>query len=175
MVADRDREIGVLKEITRKTMVGTRLRPKQVADARGRGLSTRRDCAVLSVARSTLGYASRLAVRDAPVVAVAQRPQPLPPAGIDHMWADDFVFDTCANRRTLKCLTVVDKWTRESLEIDVAGGIRSGRVIEMITRLVSLHGAPSYLRSDVRPEFVATKSYRLSRRANYVSALIAAC
>ena len=42
------------------------------------------------------------------------------------MWAYDFVFDTCANGQTLKCLTIVDEWTRECLAIDVAGGIRSG-------------------------------------------------
>lgn len=41
----------------------------------------------------------------------------------------DFVFDTCANGQTLKGLTVVDGWTRECLAIDVAGGIRSGRVL----------------------------------------------
>ena len=57
------------------------------------------------------------------------------------------MFDTCANRQTLKCLTLVDEWTRECLVIDVAGGIRSGRVIEVLARLVSLHGAPRYLRS----------------------------
>ena len=64
------------------------------------------------------------------------------------MWAYDFVFDTCANRQTLKCLTIVDEWTRECLAIDVAGGIRSGRVIEVLAQLVSVHGAPQYLRSD---------------------------
>ena len=36
-------------------------------------LSDRRACAVLSVARSTLGYQSRLAVRDAPALAVIRR------------------------------------------------------------------------------------------------------
>ena len=35
-----------------------------------RGLSSRRACAVLSVARSTLGYQSRLQQRDAPALAV---------------------------------------------------------------------------------------------------------
>jgi hypothetical protein len=47
----------------------------------------------------------------------------------------------------LKCLTVVDEWTRECLAIDVAGSIRSGRVIEILSRLVNVHGAPRYLRS----------------------------
>ena len=51
-------------------MVGARVRRQQVAYARSRGLSDRRTCAVLSVARSTVGYQSRRAVRDAPVLAV---------------------------------------------------------------------------------------------------------
>ena len=42
----------------------------------------------------------------------------------------------------------VDEWTRECLAIDVAGGIRSGRVTEVLAQLVSVHGAPRHLRSD---------------------------
>ena len=53
-------------------MVGARERRHQVAYAQGRGLSGRRACALLSVARSTLGYQSRLALRDAPAL-VAMR------------------------------------------------------------------------------------------------------
>ena len=75
------------------------------------------------------------------------RPRPLPPTAANDVWAYDFVFDTCANGQVLKCLTVVDEWTRECLAIDVAGSIRSGRVIEILSRLVSVHGAPRYLRS----------------------------
>jgi putative transposase len=48
------------------------------------------------------------------------------------------------------------------LAIDVAGGIRSTRVIEVMARLVSIHGAPRYLRSDNGPEFVATAILRLT-------------
>ena len=43
-------------------MVGARGRRQQVAYTRSRGLSARRACAGLSVARSALGYQSRLAV-----------------------------------------------------------------------------------------------------------------
>jgi putative transposase len=189
-------------------MVGARVRRQQVAYARSRGLSGRRACAVLSVARSTLGYVSRLEQRDAPAVIAMRalasqyprygyrkiriflarqgypmsaertyrlwrraglqvpkrrprrrvatgRPRPRPPTGVNHVWAYDFVFDTCADGRALKCLTVVDEFTRECLAIDVAGGIRSGRVIEVLTQLVSVHGVPRYLRSDNGPEFVA--------------------
>jgi hypothetical protein len=37
----------------------------------------------------------------------------------------------------------------------VAGSLRSHRVIEVLTRLISQHGAPHYLRSDNGPEFVS--------------------
>jgi putative transposase len=49
------------------------------------------------------------------------------------VWAYDFVHDTCANGQKLKCLTIVDEWTHESLPIEVAGSIRSRRVIEVLT------------------------------------------
>src|SRR4051795_8149205 len=90
----------------------------------------------------------------------------------NHVWAYDFVFDTCANGHTLKCLTVVDEWTRECLAIDVAGGIRSGRVIEVLTQLVSVHGTPRYLRSDNGPEFVATAILRWLQTAQIETAFI---
>jgi len=87
--------------------------------------------------------------------AATGRPRPTAPEARNHVWAYDFVFDACANGQVLKCLTVVDEWTRECHAIDVAGRIRSARVIEVLTQLISLHGAPRYLRSDNGPEFVS--------------------
>ena len=66
MVADRDLEHRRAQGDHPKKMVGARVRRQQVAYAAGRGLSRRRACALLSVARSTLGYVSRLIARDAP-------------------------------------------------------------------------------------------------------------
>ena len=37
--------------------------------------------------------------------------RPLAPTAMNHVWAYDFVFDTCADGRSLKCLTVVDEFT----------------------------------------------------------------
>ena len=189
-------------------MVSARVRRQQVAYVQTRGLSRRRACALLSVARSTIGYVSRLTAKDAPVVmamrdlagqyprfgyrmvmpflarqqhvmsadrayrlwrqaglqvprrrprrrVATSRPRPLPATDLNHVWAYDFIFDSCANGQTLKCLTVIDEFTRECLAIDVAGSIRSARVIEVLTQLVSVHGAPRYLRSDNGSEFVA--------------------
>lgn len=83
------------------------------------------------------------------------RPRPLPAVGANFIWAYDFVFDSCANGQQLKCLTIIDELTRECLAIDVAGFIRSKRLIEVLTHLVSQHGAPLFLRLDNGPEFVS--------------------
>lgn len=102
----------------------------------------------------------------------ASRPRPLPALGANQVWAYDFVYDACANGQQLKCLTVIDEYTRECLAIDVAGSIRSGRVIELLSKLVSTHGAPSYLRSDNGPEFVSRSVLRWLTQANIDTAHI---
>jgi putative transposase len=83
------------------------------------------------------------------------RPRPNAPTGANQVWSYDFVFDWCANGQQLKCLTISDEWTKEGLAIEVDGSLRSRRVIEVLSRLVSERGAPLYLRSDNGPEFVA--------------------
>jgi putative transposase len=70
LLAERELEIDVMKEVSRKKMVSARVRRKQIAYVRQRGLSLRRACALRQVARLTIGYQSRLAVRDVPVIAV---------------------------------------------------------------------------------------------------------
>jgi putative transposase len=87
-------------------------------------------------------------------------------------WAYDFVFDACANGQQLKCLAVIDEHTRECLAIDVAGSIRSNRVIEVLSKLVSVHGAPKYLRSDYGPEFVSRAILKWLLEANINMAYI---
>lgn len=71
------------------------------------------------------------------------------------VWSYDFLFDACANGQQLKFLTVIDEFTRESLEIDVAGSINLASVIEVLSKLISVRGAPRYLRIDNDPEFVS--------------------
>jgi putative transposase len=206
-------------------MVSALVRRQQIAYVCQRGRSVRRACALLSVARSTVGYQSRLAQRDAPAVAVmhelaaqyprygyrriqvflarrghamstdrahrlwrlhklqvprkrprrrvaASRPRPLPATAAGQVWAYDFLFDACANGQQLKCLTVVDEFTRECLAIDVAGSIRSGRVIEVLSKLVSLHGSPQHLRSDNGPEFVSRAVLKWLTQSNIDTAHI---
>lgn len=84
------------------------------------------------------------------------RPRPHAPAARNSVWCYDFVFDACANGQQLKCLALVDEYPRECPAIDVAGSIRSRRVIDVLSRLINVHGAPRYIRSDNGPEFVST-------------------
>lgn len=88
---------------------------------------------------------------------VTSQPRAHAPSNRNAVWSYDFVYDACANGQIFKCLTVVDEYTRECLAIDVSGSIRSQRVIEVLSRLIALRGAPAYLRSDNGPEFVSTK------------------
>ncbi len=75
----------------------------------------------------------------------------------NEVWTYDFVHDWCANGQRLKMLTVVDEFTRESLTIETRTSIKSGAVVEVLERLTDERGAPTYLRSDNGPEFVAKR------------------
>ena len=93
--------------------------------------------------------------RKRPRKAMAARQRPAAPSATHRVWSYDFMYDACANGQVLKCLTVVDEYTRECLAIDVAGAIRSARVIEVLAKLMRVHGMPHTLRSDNGPEFVS--------------------
>lgn len=73
----------------------------------------------------------------------------------NHVWSYDFLFDQLEDGRQVKILPVVDNYTRECLAIIAGFSITSWDVIQCLQRLVSLHGAPSFMRSDNGPEFIA--------------------
>lgn len=100
------------------------------------------------------------------------RDVPERPVVANQVWSYDFVFDFAANGQQLKCLTVVDEGTSEGLAIDVAGSIRSRRVIEVLSRLVAERGAPKTLRSDNGPEFVSRALLKWIADEGIESALI---
>jgi len=57
--------------------------------------------------------------------------------------------------REMRLLTIVDEFTRESLEIAVARRMPAQAVMAVLAGLFAERGAPTYLRSDNGPEFVA--------------------
>jgi putative transposase len=73
----------------------------------------------------------------------------------NHVWSWDFVFDSTEKGNRIKCLNVIDEYTRENLVIEVSGSIGSKKVISVLKQLISSRGKPAYIRSDNGPEFVA--------------------
>lgn len=79
---------------------------------------------------------------------------PLRAAYPNHVWTYDFMEDAAAGRK-LRLLTIIDEFTRESLEIEVARSLPAPAVINVLSRLFAHRGAPVYVRRDNGPEFVA--------------------
>ena len=73
----------------------------------------------------------------------------------NHVWSYDFLEARTENGGRLRILAVIDEYTRECLAIEVARSLPSQRVIEVLSWLFRVHGAPEHLRSDNGPEFVA--------------------
>ena len=75
----------------------------------------------------------------------------------NHVWSYDFVMDQTIDGRTLKCLTVVDEFTRQGLAVHCARSLTATDVVRVLTELIKQHGRPECLRSDNGPEFIAKK------------------
>ena len=69
------------------------------------------------------------------------------PEYINHVWTYDFIEDRTEDGRKLKFLTVLDEYTRESLEIEVGRSIRARDVIDVLAYLFAVRGAPGFIRS----------------------------
>ena len=74
----------------------------------------------------------------------------------NRVWTYNFVFDTTSDSRTLKFLTLVDEFTRESLAIKTERWLPAKAAIEVLKQVFAERGLPAYLRSDNWPEFIAT-------------------
>ena len=77
----------------------------------------------------------------------AQRP--------NQVWAIDFQFDETADGRRVKLANIVDEHTREALAMPVGRTCTADDLIEVLTGLVAVRGAPEHLRMDNGPELLA--------------------
>jgi len=82
---------------------------------------------------------------------------PAPATHPNHVWSYDFVADQTTDGKTVRFLTVIDEYSRRALWIECARHLTSVAVIRVLEQLVELHGAPTMIKSDNGPEFVAKK------------------
>jgi putative transposase len=73
----------------------------------------------------------------------------------NHVWSYDFVEDRTHDGRKFRMLNVIDEFTRECIAIRIGRKLRSTDVIDVLSDLFILRGAPSHVRSDNGPEFAA--------------------
>jgi transposase InsO family protein len=73
------------------------------------------------------------------------------------VWSDDFVSGMTHDGRTVRTVVLIDECTRGCPAIRVARRVSSYVVIETLADVMLWRGIPEKIRSDNRPEFVATE------------------
>jgi putative transposase len=80
--------------------------------------------------------------------------KPLPkPSAVNRSWSMDFVSDGLCDGRRLRCLAIVDDFSRECLVLEVDTSITGKRVVAVLERLADLRGLPLSITVDHGPEF----------------------
>ncbi len=84
-------------------------------------------------------------------VAVERRPF-IEPDHPNQVWSMDFVSDALEHSRRLKCLTVVDDFRKEAVDIVVDHGISGQYVTRVLDAIARFQPLPQILRTDQGPE-----------------------
>ena len=74
---------------------------------------------------------------------------------VNDTWSADFVMDALANGRRIKCLTVVDDFSRECVDIAVDYGMGGQYVARALDQVGQFRGYPKAIRTDQGPEFTS--------------------
>lgn len=74
---------------------------------------------------------------------------------VNHIWTMDFVHDQLIDGRKIRCLTLVDKLSRESLKIDVNYRLKSEDVIQTLNLLKLERPLPKIICVDNGSEFTS--------------------
>ena len=73
--------------------------------------------------------------------------------GPNQSWSMDFVSDGLADGRRLRCLNIVDDFTKQCLVIEVDTSLPGRRVVSVLERLAERIGLPNAVTVDNGPEF----------------------
>lgn len=74
---------------------------------------------------------------------------------INEVLSMDFVSDSLSCGRRIKCLTVVDDFRKESVDITVDYGISGQCVTRVLDQVARFHGYPAAVRTDNGPEYTS--------------------
>ncbi len=77
------------------------------------------------------------------------------PKAANQVWSIDFVIDSLANGRKLKCLTIAEDKTHECVDIAVDHGISGLYVTRILEQAAVFRGFPQAIRTDGGPEFTS--------------------
>ena len=88
-------------------------------------------------------------------VSLGERQPLVRPTAPNQVWSMDFMFDRTADGRSIKCLTIVDDATHESVVIEVERAISGAMLTRILDRLALIRGLPRVIRTDNGPEFIS--------------------
>jgi putative transposase len=86
-------------------------------------------------------------------VPVGMRQPLVRPDAANAVWSMDFVFDRSVEGRAIKCLTIVDDATHESVAIVPEHSISGMHVMRILDDLAATRGIPQVIRTDNGKEF----------------------
>ena len=88
-------------------------------------------------------------------IAGVERSIKLPPLVPNDSWSMDFVSDGLVDGRRVRCLNIVDDFTKQCLAIEVDTSLPGKRVVNVLQRLAESRGLPKGITVDNGPEFVS--------------------
>ena len=100
------------------------------------------------------GLQLRMRCRRRKKMSLHRGPAPRP-TGPGQYWAMDFVHDQLANGRKFRVLTVVDKWSRESVLLEVDFALTGLSVVRAFNRLAGMRTLPMAITVDNGTEFTS--------------------
>ena len=87
-------------------------------------------------------------------VPISERQPLIRPQASNEVWSMDFVFDRVAGGRSVKCLTIVDDATHESVAIVPAHAMGGAQIARALDAIALSRPLPTIIRSDNGKEFI---------------------
>ena len=124
-------------------------------------ISERRACRLVGLSRDAWRHPPQ---PDAHTVRLGERTPLVAARRVNQTWSLDFVRDSLANGRRIKCLTIADDFTHECIDIAVDLSMPGAYVTRILDQAARFRGYPEAIRTDNGPEFTAEPSWHGCRR-----------